>query len=505
MISSSTFKNYFQALRQLLVPHLNVSSLEIKDAALRIAQFQEDGSLKKESLVLEPGIIDEKGEIKDRARLLASLKKLREQFHTGDEKIPVVVILPTALVYAKSFSVPALSSDKLEQSADLNLQSISPIDFNSSYADWQTLGEIEKENKIEILGAFARQSSIDSYIRILEESGFLPIAAEFPSLALARAAKEFGLENDLSQPQVLVNVSSDGIDFLVLQGGNLYFEYFTPWKLLPEAGGAENREILFEDFKETIIREIKKVTTFYGGHWGGKLGKVILVSQALNKEISEFIKTNLSLEVNDLKLAGFLDLPSSWFPVLGGALRGRMSRSEDNLISLMAIGTEAGYFHNEVKIFVKVWRNIILSTLGFLAVLFVLGDSFLARYSANIEKQSQDVLRAPGAEETDKLQSQARTFNQFVGKALIAKEQSSSWSPFFADLNSLSAGITFTRISVNGDQSTVFLVGFAPDETKVIEFKNKLVQKGFKEVSLPLSGLITNINGTVNFSLTFKL
>lgn len=497
--------DFFKIFSKLLMPKEFIAGLEIKDAALRIARYQNDGSLKKASFVLEPGIIGEKGEIKDRARLLASLKKLKEQFEPEKEKIPVIAIAPAVLVYAKTFSVPALSSDKLEQSAELNLQSISPIDFNSSYADWQLLGEVEKENKMEILGAFAARSFIDGYVRILEESGFLVAALEFPSLALARATKEFGLEIDFSQPQVLVNVSSDGIDFLVLQNGNLYFEYFTPWKLMTSAGGLESREILFEDFKETIAREIKKVATFYGSRWGGKLGKVILASQALNKEISDLIKKSLSLEAADLKLAGFLDLPSSWFPVLGGALRGKMLRSRDNLISLTAIGTEVGYFHNEIKIFVKIWRNTFWATLGFLAILFILADSFLARYSSNLMNQSRDVLGAAGAEEIEKLQLQARDFNQFVNKAMIAKEQSPSWSPFFANLNSLASNIALTRISVNSEQSTAFLIGEASDETRVVEFKNKLIQNGFKNVSLPLSNLQTNLNGTVSFSLTFSL
>ena len=504
MVLSPIFKNYLQVLRRLLIPRQNIAGLEIKDAALRLARFEEDGTLKKAALVLEPGIIDEDGEVKDQARFVNSLRKLREEFQSDKEHLPVIAIIPSVLVYAKAFSVPQLAPGKLDQAAQLNLESISPIEFGTSYADWQLIGPREKDGGIEFLGAFVSRKPIDVYLKALAAAGFAPAAIEFPALAISRALKEYSSGADFIRPLVGVNVSSDGIDFFVLQNDNLYFEYFVPWKLVKEERVAA-REILFSDFKNTILQELKKVSTFYGGHWGGSIEKLLLITQALEKEISDFIKANFPFAVTPVQLNQFPNTPSSWLTAIGSALRGRIPRSQDNLISLMAVGTEKGYLYTEIGFFIRAWRNVFLTTLGFLIILFIAADSFLARHLQSLKEQSQTAAALPGGEEVAKLQLQARSFNQLVEKTLLVKEQSISRSPFFAKLNGLGKRITFIRISLNAGQGSVLVTGKAPDEASAIDFKNTLIKEGFKEVSLPLSGLEANLDGTVSFTVTFKL
>ena len=64
--------NILFKLKHLLFPSQVIAGLEIKDAALRFVQFQDDGSFKKESIPLEPGIIQD-GRISDRGRFIKSL------------------------------------------------------------------------------------------------------------------------------------------------------------------------------------------------------------------------------------------------------------------------------------------------------------------------------------------------------------------------------------------------------------------------------------------------
>ncbi len=479
-----------------------IAGLEIKDAAARIAQF-ENGVIKKSAVLLEPGII-EAGKVKDREKLAESLRKLHSQFSGAKEKIPVIVIIPSANIYAQVFSVPSLSGQELQDAAQLSLASISPIDLDAAYADWQQLSAVPRDNRIEMLGAFVSSPVVDEYVDVLEGAGFTPIAVEFPALALARTIRDFSAGVDIRKPQVVLNVSSDGIDFIALRHGNLYFDYFIPWKVIQEEGKA-GREILFSDFKETIVKEIKKVSAFYGSHWEGALDKIILVSQALNEEISNFIKENFHFEVVELKLTQFRDLPTSWFGVLGSAIRGKMPRSEDNLISLMKVGTEEKYFRGRIQVSVKSWGNVLVATLGFLALLFVLTDSFLYRISERMISQN---LGASGAESAEiaELQEQARRFNQLLAKVSSAEEMSESQSPFFSEINLLAQrAVTLERILVNREAGTVLLSGQAGDEATALQFKNSLVAAGYEDVSLPLSNIVPNPNQTVSFSLTFRL
>ncbi len=496
-------KKMISVLRRLFFPHEAIAGLEIKDAALRIARIS-DGKLIKEGILLEPGIIED-GAIKDRSRLVAQLKNLRNQF-TPDEKnkIPVIAIVPSSMVYVKVFSLPLLNEQSKAEAIQLNLQGISPIDFKMAYSDWELLGDKGKDAGSEILGAFARREAIDSYASAIEEAGFSAVAIEFPALAIARAIKQYAIGIDLDKPQVVINVSSDGIDFMVLKSGNIYFDYFTPWKLMRLEDRA-SREIPFEDFKNTIVREIKKVSTFYASHWGGSLNNLILITQALENEISEFIFKQFNYKVAVLKLREFSDEPLSWIGVIGSAYRGTIPRSRDILISLETIGTEKSYLYAQIKFFVKLWRNVFITAAAFFLLTFIAADSFLARKLNAAASQLQQISSMPGGAEVARLQKDASVFNNLVEKASYARERSKDWSPLLVKLNSLAKNIEIIRVSINPDQKAGFVVGRASSQAEAIVFKNKLRDEISADSNLPLSKIETSENGTVTFSITFTL
>jgi len=514
-------KGYFKILENILLPRPNVLGIEFKDAAIRMALLKnglpaqaglpparagvaQAGDFKKVAVMLEPGIIDG-GKIKDKVKLLSAIKDLRNQFGLANEVVPVIAIIPSVNVYTKVFSIPSLDQAGLEEAAILNLKSISPIGVDGGYADWQKIGIEEKGGKVDILGAFAQKESVDEYMGILEASGFRTVAVEFPSLAITRTIKELASDVDLTKPQVVINVASDGIDFMILSYGDLYFDYFVPWKLIQEEGRI-SREILFEDFKDTIVREVKKMANFYGSHWGGKIENFILITQALNAEISELIKTNFQYQVNDLHLSQYNDVKASWFAVLGSALRGRMPRRKDVFISLTSVGTEELSLQAETRFFFKTWRNILIASLGFLALTFLLVDSFLAHTLTDFKNQASKLIQAPAGAEVIQFQSQAQSFNQLVDKIFVAKSQSLPISPSFSKIYELlNSRLSITRMTFDAGASSVMIVGEANNESTAVDFKNSIVKAGFRDVSLPLSNLQSKATGGVSFTITFKV
>lgn len=502
-------KASFQALEKILLPRPNVIGIEFKDAAIRMALLKNGSSaqgsdFKKVAVMLEPGIIDG-GKIKDKTRLLAAIKSLRSQFGLAGEVVPAIAIIPSVNVYTKVFSIPSLDQAGLEEAAFLNLKSISPIGIGGGYADWQKIGFGEKGGKVDILGAFTQKESVDEYMGILEASGFRTVAVEFPGLAIARTIKELASDVDLAKPQVVINVASDGIDFMIISYGDLYFDYFVPWKLIQEEGKI-SREILFEDFKDTIVREVKKMANFYGSHWGGKIENLILITQALNAEITELIKSNFQYQVNDLHLSRYNDAKASWIAVLGSALRGRMPRRKDIFISLTSVGTEELSLQAETRFFFKTWRNIFIASLGFLALIFILADSFLAHTLADFKNQASRLIQAPSGAEIMQLQSQAQSFNQLVDKISVAKSQSLPVSPPFSKIYGLlNSRLSITRMTFDANASSVMIIGEADNESTAVDFKNSLVKAGFRDVSLPLSNLQSKATGGVTFTITLKV
>ncbi len=495
---------------RLILPKERIAGIELKDAGIRIAQIvnaagpaggQAPQEFRKESILLEPGII-EGGIIKDKARLIAQLKALKEQFSPGKkEKIPVIALLPSSAVYAQIFSLPALDKENKREAIELNLQSISPVDFKSVYAGWEQVEE--KDNKVDFLSAFASRDIVDSYADALMAAGFSPAAVEFPALAISRAIKEFGVGVEQGKPQVVIHISSDGIDFIILKNGSVYFNYFASWKLVKMDGGGP-REISFEDFKDVIVRELRRISTFYASQWGGSIQSFILITQAFEEEISQVIEIQFHYKVTKLALRGFDGVPLSWVAMIGSAFRGTIDRSGDAFISLMAVGTEKEYWYSQVTAFVKLWRNVALSVFVSFIIIFIVTDSFFAHIAASVADQIQGTVSLPNGIEVEKLQKDAKVFNAFTEKAAYAMQRSKAWSPFLNTVDKLLGAISMDRISFSPDQGSVFLIGKASSEAAVIDFKNRLIGSGVQNVNLPLSKIVDNVDGTVSFSMTFS-
>ena len=496
------WNNLLIILKKLLLPPATVAGLEIKDTAIRIAQFQ-DGEFKKAVVSLEPGVIDG-GRIKNKDKFIESLRELRKDFSGEEKKIPVVVVVPSVDFFSQDFSAPALTGSKLEEAAQLNLQALSPTDFNSVYSDWHQIGVSEKDGKIDILGAFIESEISDEYVFALGDAGFIAVAMEFPALAQTRIIKEMGAEIDLTKPLAVLNIASDGIDFMIVRQGNLYFHYFAPWKGIGDDGNS--REISFADFQETIIRELKRVFLFYGNHWSGKIENLILISQSMNVETEKFIKETFNLNVIDLRLRNLTDLSSAWFTVLGAALRGKLPRSKDTIVSLMMTGTERMQVQGEILSFIETWRNVFITTLGFLLILFIATDSFFANYNNNLTIKAQSIKNNPGGAEILEVENQARLFNQLVNKAGIASGKSMQLYPVLSKIDTLIRdGIEIQKLSIVPGNFNSSLGGTAKSESQVIKFRDGMVKENFREVSLLLSNIVTNQDGSVTFSLTFKL
>src|SRR3989344_2062706 len=489
-------------LKKLVQPYGEIAGLEIRDSAVRIIQLR-DGNIRRAAVSLEPGVIED-GKVKDRNRFLAALKKIRSQWSSPREKISAIAVIPAGTVYAQLFSIPFIAVANFNEAARLNLESVSPVEITSAYIDWQQVGIQDKDGKVDILGAFVQRPIIDDYIGTMKEAGFLPLAIEFPSLALARVIKEYGAGIDTAKSYLVMQVASDGVNFMILRNGNVYFDYFASWKSV-QSEGKNAREISFNDFQAMILREMKKVVTFYESRWSGRAEALLLITESLAPEITEFVKSNFNLSVTEVRLRDWPDITPSWLVSFGGAVRAAIARAQDKFISVMPVGTERGYLQSEIMFFIKIWRNVIIATLSFLTILFIFADGFLVSTARQLDYQSASISGQPEGPVVITLQEKARVFNQLVDKVLFAKERSIPQSPLFIALNQLAGNkVAFSRIFVNNTQSSILVSGVTKDEAAAIDFKNALIQAGFQNVSLPLSNIISNADGTVSFTITFQ-
>lgn len=485
---------------KLLKAEAIIGSISISNTAIRFVRFN-DGIIEKIGVVLEPGVIVS-GKLKNKESFLRALLALRYKLGNPKENIHVMISLPPDNVYTQSFSIPIIEDHLINEAAKLNLQLLSPIDIKTAYTDWERIGESQEEGgKIELLGGFTNKAIVDEFTSVLREAGFGVMAVEFSALSLARLIKTESLNANFDKPQVFLSVSSDGPEFLIIKNNKLYFNYFFSWT------SVEGRQISFSDFGNTLTQEMKKVLNFYSSHWNAQLNDLILITQGLYSEIEGIIKHDFpSINIKPLILnERFSAFNSSWYSALGGAIRGKISRSEDNFISLMDIGTEQSFFESRVDYFVKIWRTIILSTLSITVFSFFLGDMFFLNVSNNLQGQISLMVQRQESQEVLDLEKKAVEFNDLIAKALYAKNSSRQISKFFGIFNQIAGNdISIQKIIFDSDRATVLITAIANSNQAVINFKNSLASlREFRDVEFSFTSNTNNPDGTINFPITF--
>lgn len=499
--------SFLKRFSALLKPQLSVGGLDVSDAAIRFVELQ-GSTLQKMGVSLDPGVIED-GRLKNAEQFLQALKSLKEQLGRSRDTISVILSLPPNHIYTQAFSLPLLNEANIKEAAALNLQMLSPVDVKTSYTDWERLNEEQEGNKIELLGAFVTKTVVDEFLAVLEQAGFMVAAVEFPSLAISRAMKMQTVGIDLQKPRVVLAVSGDGLDFLIIKDGKVYFSYFVSWSSIKGGVSQDSREILLTVFNQILIQEMKKIFTFYSSHWGGQAAQLTLITHGLYQEIEKIIKEAFpTIEVQPLQLRDFPDLPASWFVACGSALRGLIPRAEDNFISLSPVDTEEQFAHNEIKSFVKIWESITITTLGFLVIAFAASDGFLWRTQQAIENDLSALDNNPAVQEMNELAQKAIQFNALAQRALAAKIESSDFLPLFHSVigTAQNSAITITTLIINNDRTTGVVGGKAANRTAIVTFKNRLAEiPGIKSVDLKPADVQDNPEGTVSFVISFQL
>lgn len=480
-------------------PH--IGSLEISHASLKYLLIKGAKSIQQASLKLPPGVI-EQGKPTNGNQLITALKTLHNQIAPANNPVSVVLVIPSSLVYVQAFSVPIMAPAEQEEAIDLNLQMISPVKIDEAYYDWQEIKKNESAGHVDLLGAFTNAAIIDQYMSALSEANFNVVSVEFPGLSLSRLVKE-KWQVDVPQ-QLLIYLNSEGFLSLILRNENLYFSHFTSWTDIVST--SKEREISFTDIQDFTTQEIQRVLAFYLGKTGRSITDTILISPMFNYEIVQIAQEKLDLSVKNLTISELPDLSANWFPALGAALRGAISRSKDAFLSLSQISAKAEYYHERALTLVALCRNIVVGALVFVFISYLTVDAIFYHYS--LSSKMTPTFSAPiNATEVGSLRTEAQAFNKLVTLAHAAKKTEANWSPIFENLKT-TAGTTITLSRVFADRNNLTLIvnGTATNELAAINFKGRVERiANVKSASLPLSQIKQEGPDSVSFTLTVVL
>ena len=490
----------FKKWLRLLSPLPRVAGLEVSDHAVRFVQLAERGRPVVVSLRMPPQVMMA-GRIKNRQSFIATLKELHKKV-AHQKTLHVVLSVPAHIVYTQTFSIPYLPDDRLEEAAKLNLQMLSPMDFEKVYASYQKVGEHFNEGgQIELLGAFAERLQVDEISEAVKEAGFMPVAVEFPALALARvvAARPDAQTNEA---YLSIHVDTDGASLGIQRNGNMSFNHFHSWSAIQEEFGG--KQITNDDFKSFLIREVQKVMNFYTGKWGGSVQGIIVIASGVGEQIGKTIEANFGLPVKKIVAKGIPALDPAYFIAFGAGLRGLLPRNEDLLITLTGESVQTQYREARILNFISLWRNIGIVAMSFIIVVFGVADVFLLR---SVTPGERTELTDEDLALVESLEAEAGEFNRVVNEALIASKESIAWSKFFNEMRrEAGSDMKLSKVFIEETRGTTFatLGGTAKEEAVVFRFRDTLQKNPrLTNIELPLEAIKENQTGTVDFTISF--
>lgn len=487
----SDFLQKLIGLAAKVTPKMEVFGLEIAEDYVAFYSASKKSEAKSFSLRLPPGTVVG-GRVVNADALTGSLMELHKRVSVKKKAVSVILTLPINNIYVQPFGLPELAIDNLAESAELNMRMISPVDINNAYYDWQRIGSSGVPDQIPIVGAFVAKDIADAFMEAVITAGFSIAAVEFNTLSLVRAAVTTGVMSK-EKPELMIQIGAGGVSYIVSHMGELYFHHFSTWDQYRDGG----KTIVEDKLKAGIADEIRKTINFYSTSVKmGEVTRLILVADDYVDKVKEIVASNLALEVEVVS-------PAQINPAVGAAIRGAKPRSQDTGISLASFSASEVFRKGQITNFVLIWRNIMLTTFGFLLAVFLGSAVMLQRTTAQIVGNDPFVNDAKNSAELVRLEEQAGNFNRLVSALGQINEKRIEVNPLLDRLSVLMGPtITPKRLTVNVNNKQVLLTGLASTEAAVTNFKNRVAAEAqFKNVQLPLSEVRVLGDGSAEFTL----
>lgn len=388
----------------------------------------------------------------------------------------VIISLPSDKIYTKPYSFPATMPDeKIEESMKLAADLQLPRKKEEIYYDWMKIQEDGTNKKIIL--SYILKSDANPILNAAKQVGLKVVALESRALSLARVIKQsksealLVVENGLARPCLSVVVDN-----------HLIFSQETS----PMSSASEAE------------KEIRKISNYHDW-FNVNLKKIIFLGKSL--KIKKLLLKEHSAE--SLKIIKGWQANAAYLPSLGAAVRGLIDRKDDEIISLMEIGTEKAYRQERANS----TANFFIGLSAALAIFFV--GAFLAAWSLmsaiqnNYSRQISafDLESASGG--STSLQNKAIEFNELIDQAGNLAAQEPMWSKIITEAkNKTVDGIIINNLSLPGAQGVFSVVGVASDREAINRLKKSFESSDiFGGVNIPLDNLGKKTD--IPFSLTF--
>ncbi|GMQ94990.1 MAG: hypothetical protein BMS9Abin13_100 [Patescibacteria group bacterium] len=449
-----------------------IGGLEISETHVRLAflklEDKKNFSVKikaLEEISLPAGVIQE-GRVKDITKLVISLKELLAK--TGALRY-IIISLPSDTIYFHTYSFPkTLGDKKLEETMQLTVGFQLPIDPDTVYLDWE---KMSAEEKNEIALAAAPKEVINAYLEAMRQVNIKTVAVEFHSLSFLRVA-----EIPEGGRTLVQHSTTSGTTLSVAEGRSLAFMRFLPQKYVSD---------------KRLPREISKILKFYE------------VEKGVLPQTKEFEKLQ-AVEVFSHH-SSVTRHPSKWIIALGAAARGLLPRSEDDIISLMPVGTEEAYEHQRAIAFSEFWSNLAVALVFFIVIIFVGTWLFMVSLQERSLGELESLSAVSIPTESSDLKKRAAKFNELIRKGVVLAQTLPRWQGVVLELRKeATVGIAISSLSLPSPEARMNITGIASDRETLNAYKRSLENSPLlADIDLPLTNL--ELGEDIPFNISFSL
>lgn len=461
----------------LLTKEKSVAGIEISDSVVRIAfsrphkkKMGEQKAQEELILIEEPiaaNIIAD-GVVIDVDLLGKTLKNIWAKAKLGTDY--AIVSIPDDKIYSRIFSFPkTVEGARLNEAMALAESFQLPIKTEEVYLDWERTAGTPVAN--EILLSTVPRAVVQGYIAALELAGIKTLALESQLASIARGVKSVPGHTTLFSKK-----TPDGATIFALKDGILRFSRTLPVRFVSE-NQIPSEMMRAKDALEAVSKE----------------------------KVEEMDITDAVIRDDYAGRSEFTEPKSKWLVALGAAIRGKIPEGEDNLVSLLPVGTEEAYAYQKATTFINLLRNITIGVSIFFVVAFLSAYLFMLSLSQNANRTISILSASPVSPELLAEETRIEGVNALTKTTSSLLAETPLWSTVLREItNRTIDGIIISNFSAPSLMGNMSLSGVARDRRTLNQFKKSLQDADmFAGVDIP----ITNIEQkeTIPFSASFHL
>lgn len=445
-----------------------VAGLSVSESKLRLVLLDHDkkGNVVIKSMVEEDlplGAIDD-GAIKDTNKFSDAVESLKEK---APFKIKYIVLtIPHYQTYSRTFYFPKIiTGEKLKETMNVTVGFSLPVKVEDVYLDWEKLDTDRNELFLQTIP----RTVADFYVKTLDTSGITVIALESNVLSIPRVI-------DLDpQPTMIISREKERFSFVIIKNRVIKFV----------------RSVKKQFDEKGLNNEIKRISDFY---------------EAEDEPISNIVKFNETKIVP--KFSSHPNLRENshlWLAAIGAAIRGLLPRGEDELISLLPVGTEEAHENKKDLAFTKFISDTVTAISLFFVLAYIGAWIFIGLIAGGLDAQIGELASIPLPQNAVRVETQAKEFNSLVSVINQIDKDSPRWSRPLNELrNRTTPGISIRTINITSPTNPININGVASTREALNAFRRSIEESEmFTNISLPITNL--ELRRDIPFSMSFSL